>query len=81
MKKTIAALVALSAAAGLAFAQGDQGDEKGFGGHHGRGGPDRAQLLEKYDANKNGVLDPEEKEAAGKEFRGRREQGRWSLLT
>jgi Ca2+-binding EF-hand superfamily protein len=43
---------------------------------HGRRGPSEAQLLEKYDANHNGVLDPEEKEAARKEFRARREQGR-----
>ena len=79
MKKTIAALVALSAAAALAMAQpptaADQGDENGFGGHHGRRGPDRAQLLEKYDVNKNGVLDPEEKEAARADWQaGRKER-------
>jgi Ca2+-binding EF-hand superfamily protein len=75
-KTTIAALVVATAAAGFTIARADQGDGKGFGGRHGRRGPDQAQLLEKYDANHNGVLDPEEKEAAKTEFRARREQGR-----
>jgi EF hand domain-containing protein len=75
-KTTIAALVVATAAAGFTVARADQGDDKGFGGRHGRRGPSEAQLLEKYDANHNGVLDPEEKEAARKEFRARRAQGR-----
>jgi Ca2+-binding EF-hand superfamily protein len=77
MKKTmIAALVVATAAAGFTVARADQGDDKGFGGRQGRRGPDQAQLLEKFDANHNGVLDPEEKEAARKGFRAGREQGR-----
>ena len=64
MKKTIAALVVATAAAGFTVARADQGDEKGFGGRHGRRGPDQTQVLEKFDANQNGVLDPEEKAAA-----------------
>jgi hypothetical protein len=32
----------------------------------------KARMLERFDANKNGVLDPEEKEAARQAFRGRR---------
>ena len=64
MKKTIAALVVATAAAGFTVARADQGDDKGSFGHHGRGGPNQAQLLEKFDANHNGVLDPEEKAAA-----------------
>jgi EF hand domain-containing protein len=80
MKKTIAALVAVTAAAGLAMAYADQGDDKGFGGRHGRRGPDRAQMLEKYDANKNGVLDPEEKEAAKAEWQAHRKEREAKLL-
>ena len=76
MKKTIAALVVATAAAGFTVARADQGEEKGFGGRHGRRGPDQAQLLEKFDANHNGVLDPEEKQAARAEFKAKREQGR-----
>ena len=77
MKKTmIAALVVATAAAGFTVARADQGDDKGFGGRHGRRGPDQAQLLEKFDANHNGVLDPEEKDAAKTAFGARREQGR-----
>jgi Ca2+-binding EF-hand superfamily protein len=79
MKKTIAALVAVSAAAGLALAQ-PNGDEKGFGGRHGRRGPDQAQLLEKFDANKNGVLDPEEKEAAKSEWQAHRKEREAKML-
>ena len=82
MKKTmIAALVvATAAAAGFTAAYADQGDDKGFGGRHGRRGPSEAQLLEKFDANHNGVLDPEEKEAAKKEFQARREARRAETL-
>src|SRR5213592_2379483 len=60
-KTTIAALVVATAAAGFTVARADQGDDKGFGGRHGRRGPDQARLLEKFDANHNGVLDPEAK--------------------
>ncbi len=73
MKKTIAALVVATAAAGMSIgiARADQGDDKGFGGH-GHRHMDKAALLEKYDANHNGVLDPEEKEAARKDWEARR---------
>src|SRR5205814_7580489 len=65
MNKTIAALVVAAAAAGVTIARADQGEDTGMGGHHRhRRGPSQAQLLEKYDANHNGVLDPEEKAAA-----------------
>jgi Ca2+-binding EF-hand superfamily protein len=71
MKKMIAALVVATAAAGVTIARADQGDDTGFGGgrrHH----FDKQALLEKYDVNHNGVLDPEEKEAAKKDFEARR---------
>ena len=79
-KTTIAALVVATAAVGFTVAYADQGDDKGFGGRHGRRGPSEAQLLEKFDANHNGVLDPEEKEAAKKEFGARREARRAEML-
>lgn len=79
MKKTIAALVIATAAAGITIARADQGDDKGFGGHH-RRGPSQAQLLEKYDANHNGVLDPEEKEAAKADREARHKQREAKML-
>jgi hypothetical protein len=81
MKKTmIAALVVATAAAGFTVARADQGDDKGFGGRHGRRGPDQAQLLEKYDANHNGVLDPEEKAAAKAEWEAHRKEREAKML-
>jgi len=81
MKKTmIAALVVATAAAGFTVARADQGDDKGFGGRHGRRGPDQAQLLEKFDANHNGVLDPEEKAAAKAEWESHRKERQAKLL-
>jgi len=82
MKKTmIAALVvATAAAAGFTAAYADQGDDKGFGGRHGRRGPDQAQLLEKFDANHNGVLDPEEKAAAKAEWESHRKEREAKML-
>jgi hypothetical protein len=45
----------------------------GHGGHGRRGGPDmQARMLEKYDANKNGRLDPEEEDAARQDREARR---------
>jgi hypothetical protein len=82
MKKTmIAALVvATAAAAGFTAAYADQGDDKGFGGRHGRRGPSEAQLLEKFDANHNGVLDPEEKAAAKAEWESHRKEREAKML-
>lgn len=80
MKKTIAALVVATAAAGVTIAHADQGDDKGFGGRHGRRGFDRARLLEKYDANHNGVLDPEEKAAAKADWEAHRKERDAKLL-
>ena len=80
MKKTIAALVVATAAAGFTVARADQGDDKGFGGRHGRRGPDQAQLLEKYDANHNGVLDPEEKAAAKADWEAHRKEREAKML-
>jgi Ca2+-binding EF-hand superfamily protein len=79
-KTTIAALVVATAAAGFTVARADQGDDKGFGGRHGRRGPSEAQLLEKYDANHNGVLDPEEKEAAKAEWQAHRQEREAKML-
>src|SRR6266487_1375352 len=78
-KTTIAALVVATAAAGFTVARADQGDE-GFGGRHGRRGPDQAQLLEKFDANHNGVLDPEEKAAAKAEWEAHRQEREAKML-
>jgi Ca2+-binding EF-hand superfamily protein len=81
MKKTmIAALVVATAAAGFTVARADQGDDKGFGGRHGRRGPSEAQLLEKYDANHNGVLDPEEKAAAKADWEAHRKEREAKML-
>ncbi len=68
MKKMVAGLVVGLAVAGTAtFALAQSGDGQGpWGGPRGLGhhrGATKAQLLEKYDANKNGVLDPEERDA------------------
>jgi Ca2+-binding EF-hand superfamily protein len=80
-KKTmIAALVVATAAAGFTVARADQGDDKGSGGRHGRRGPDQAQLLEKFDANHNGVLDPEEKAAAKAEWEAHRKEREAKML-
>jgi Ca2+-binding EF-hand superfamily protein len=80
MKKTIAALVVATAAAGFTVARAEQGDDRGFGGRHGRRGPDQAQLLEKFDANHNGVLDPEEKAAAKAEWEAHRAERQAKML-
>jgi hypothetical protein len=81
MKKTIAALVVVTAAASISIARAEQGDDKGMGGHrHGRRGPDQAQLLEKYDANHNGVLDPEEKAAAKADWEANRAEREKKML-
>ena len=80
MKKTIAALVVVTAAAGFTVARADQGDDKGFGGRHGRRGPNQAQLLEKFDANHNGVLDPDEKAAAKAEREAHRAERQAKML-
>ena len=74
MKKTIAGLVVATAVAGagITIARAEQGDDKGFGGRHGRHHMDQAALLEKYDVNHNGVLDPEEKAAARKDWEARK---------
>ena len=80
-KKMIAALVVATAAAGFTVARADQGEDKGFGGHHGGGrGPSQAQLLEKFDANHNGVLDPEEKAAAKAEWESHRKEREAKML-
>ncbi|PYQ46446.1 MAG: hypothetical protein DMF77_00810, partial [Acidobacteria bacterium] len=79
-KTTIAALVVATAAAGFTVARADQGDDKGFGGRHGRRGPDQARLLEKFDANHNGVLDPEEKAAAKAEWESHRKEREAKML-
>jgi Ca2+-binding EF-hand superfamily protein len=79
-KTTIAALVVATAAAGFTVARADQGDDKGLGGHHGRRGPSEAQLLEKYDANHNGVLDPEEKAAAKADWEAHRKEREAKML-
>ncbi len=79
MKKMIAALVVATAAAGVTNARADQGDDTGLGGgrrHH----RNKQALLEKYDVNHNGVLDPEEKEAAKKDFEARRAERHAKLL-
>ena len=80
--KTIAAVVVAATAtmAGLTIARADQGDDKGFGGRHGRRGPSEAQLLERFDANKNGVLDPEEKAAAKAEWEAHRKERQAKML-
>ena len=57
---------ALLAGAGAARAA----NESAVGHDHGDWGRDR--ILEKYDANKNGQLDPEEKEAARRAHEARR---------
>jgi hypothetical protein len=41
-------------------------------GEAGKGGPMQAILLQKFDANKNGVLDPDEREAAMKAMQDRK---------
>jgi Ca2+-binding EF-hand superfamily protein len=67
----ITALVAASVlfgAAGYVLA-GEGGEFKGKRGRHGRG--DRQAILEKFDANKNGMLDPDEREAAREAGRAR----------
>ncbi len=80
MKKTIAALVVATAAARIGIARADQGDDQGLGGHrHGRRF-DRAKLLEKYDVNHNGVLDPEEKAAARADREAHRKARQAKLL-
>jgi Ca2+-binding EF-hand superfamily protein len=81
MRKTIAALVVATAAAGMgtAIARADQGDDKGFGGR-GHRHMDKAALLAKYDVNHNGVLDPEEKEAAKKDWEARRAEHQAKML-
>jgi Ca2+-binding EF-hand superfamily protein len=76
-KKNMTGLVvglAVASSAALALAQ--DGAVEGRRGHR-HGGQMKAHLLEKYDANKNGVLDPEEKEAAKadrEKFRAERKQ-------
>ena len=80
MKKTIAALVAVTAAAGLAMAAADQGRGQGLRRPPRPSRPGPAQLLEKYDANKNGVLDPEEKEAAKAEWQAHRKEREAQML-
>src|ERR1041384_5720451 len=81
MKKTIAALVVVTAAAGFTVARADQGEDNGFRGHRGRHrGPSQAQLLEKFDANHNGVLDPEEKAAAKAEWESHRKEREAKML-
>jgi hypothetical protein len=80
MKKTIAVLVVATAAAGISIARADQGDE-GMGGHrHGRRGPNQAQMLEKYDANHNGVLDADEKAAAKADWQANRAEREKKML-
>jgi Ca2+-binding EF-hand superfamily protein len=76
----ITALVAASAlvgAAGFVMA-GDGGEFRGKRGRHGRG--DRQAILEKFDANKNGVLDPDEREAAREAGHARMEERRQKML-
>ena len=80
MKKTIAALVVATAAAGFTVARADQGEDNGFGGRHGRRGPSQALLLEKYDANHDGVLDPEEKAAAKADWEAHRKEREAKML-
>ena len=60
----MAAGLIAGAGAGLAA------DESAVGHEH--GGWDRGRILEKYDANKNGQLDPEEKEAAKRDHEAKR---------
>src|SRR3954470_17804701 len=80
MKKTTAALVVATAAAGVTIARADQADDTGMGGNHRHRGPSQAQLLEKYDANHNGVLDPEEKAAAKADWEAHRKEREAKLL-
>ncbi len=80
MKKTIAALVVATAAAGITIAHADQGDDKGLGGRHGQRAAARAERLERFDANHNGVLDPEEKAAARAEWEAHRKERQARLL-
>src|SRR5262249_60680302 len=77
----IAALVVATAAAGITIARADQGDDTGLGGGWGHGHHrNRQALLDKYDVNHNGVLDPEEKEAARKDWEARKAQRQARLL-
>jgi hypothetical protein len=61
-----AALIA--GAAGLAANDKAANDPAG----HEHGGWGQGRILEKYDANKNGVLDPEEKDAIERDHEARR---------
>ena len=57
-RKIAAAVVGAAVAAGAAFAvAGDEGREHGREGH-------RAKMLERFDTNKDGQLDDQEREAA-----------------
>ena len=60
MNRKIAAVVVGAAVvtAGAAFAGNEGGKEHGPRGHH------RAKMLERFDANKDGQLDDQEREAA-----------------
>ena len=59
-------------AAGLIAGAGAAVVAANEGAGHEHGGWDQGRILEKYDANKNGVLDPEEKEAAKRDHEARR---------
>ena len=71
--------VALAGGAAGAIAQDSPaGEEGGRRGRHGR--LHKGALLEKYDANQNGVLDAEEREAAHKDRTARHEQMKARML-
>lgn len=79
MKKMVAGLVVGLAVAGTAalVLADEPGPWGGMGGRGHHGGAMKAQMLEKYDANHNGVLDPEEREAVKADrqtLRGERHQ-------
>jgi hypothetical protein len=50
-----------------------RGNRRGNGG--GAPGPLMQRLLDRYDKNKNGKLDPDERKEAGEAFRGRENAG------
>src|SRR5207237_8605995 len=64
---------------GIGIARADAADLARVGGHR-RPNMDKAALLEKYDANHNGVLDPDEKAAMKKDWDAHRAARHAKLL-
>ncbi|HEV8255205.1 MAG TPA: EF-hand domain-containing protein [Vicinamibacteria bacterium] len=75
MKRTVFVL-GLAVAAGAVAASADEGDHAGAR-HRGM---DRARLMEKYDTNKDGKLDDQERAALRQDMEARRAQHRQWLL-